>query len=109
MGEFDAQGEAVRRYSSRLIEDYDGDRYDEDEHGYDATARAAFVAGAEWQASRPITDAQAEVIARYIFAASPEGLQGWKWPAYGWHRQRDMERARTALERALAARQETNA
>lgn len=46
-----ATAEASERYSSRLIEDYDGDRYDEDEYGYDATARQAFVAGALWRAS----------------------------------------------------------
>lgn len=45
-----ATAEANHRYCSRLIEDYDGDRYDEDEYGYDATARQAFVAGALWQA-----------------------------------------------------------
>lgn len=52
--EFDAAEEAIRRYSSRLIEDYDGDRYEEDEYGYDETARAAFLAGAEWLARRVI-------------------------------------------------------
>ncbi len=44
-----ARAEAQKRYSGRLIEDHDGDRYVEDEYGYDVTAREAFVAGAAWQ------------------------------------------------------------
>lgn len=50
--EDEARAAAIERYSSRVIEDYDGDRYDEDEYGYDATARSAFVKGALWAASR---------------------------------------------------------
>lgn len=50
--EDEARAAAIERYSSRVIEDYDGDRYDEDEYGYDATARSAFVEGALWAASR---------------------------------------------------------
>ena len=62
----EAHAESVKRYSSRLIEDYDGDRYDEDEHGCDATARAAFVDGVEWQASRPFTDEQVGALAVFF-------------------------------------------
>lgn len=37
---------------SKLIEDYDGDRYVDDEWGYDECQRAAFIAGAELMAEK---------------------------------------------------------
>ena len=52
-----ATAEANGRYRSRLIEDYDGDRFEEDEYGYDATARQAFVAGALWARNFVLTEA----------------------------------------------------
>lgn len=54
-----AEQEAVRRHSSRLIEDYEEDRYEEDEWGYDSTARAAFVEGVTWaDENRPPSTAE---------------------------------------------------
>jgi hypothetical protein len=57
--EDDARAKAERRYASRVVEDYDGDRYEEDEWGFDATARSAFVEGALWAASRREKDRSA--------------------------------------------------
>jgi hypothetical protein len=46
----EAQAEALLRYPpSMLVEDYDGDHYQDDEYGYDESQRAAFVAG--WDAA----------------------------------------------------------
>lgn len=87
-----AEAESVKRYSSRLIEDYDGDRFDEDENGYDATARAAFVAGTEWQASRPFTDEQVGALAEFFgcdLEDSREALDAMR---------NDLNEARAALE-----------
>jgi hypothetical protein len=46
----EAQAEALRRYPPSMpVEDYDGDRYQDDEYGYDEAQRAAFIAG--WSAA----------------------------------------------------------
>lgn len=65
-----------------------------------------FAEGAEWQASRPITDAQVEAAAKAIWDAEPyvpeyEGDTGVAWEDAG-DSQRDIWRtgARAALEAA---------
>lgn len=52
-----------------------------------------------------ITDAMAEGMARMMFTQTTEGRNGFTWPLNGeWDRERDLERARTALRYVLTFR-----
>ena len=68
----------------------------------------------EWESSLPnvdytpttdeVPDAAVEIVARAFFSQTRESSSGFHWPINGqWGRDRDMERARNVLVRALAA------
>lgn len=51
-----------------------------------------------------VPDAAVEIVARAFFSQTREASSGFTWPINGqWGRDRDMERARNVLVRALAA------
>ena len=58
------------------------------------------VTGAEWQASRPITDAQVEAAARVLYGGTEVG---WRTLTNGW-KTRYRDNARAALEVARGVR-----
>lgn len=74
--------EALRRYPpSALIEDYDGDRYVDDEWGYDECQRKAFGAGAKWQHGKlkSTQTKQIEAAAKALFASEEPDRNSWRW------------------------------
>jgi hypothetical protein len=66
----------------------------------DKAYQFAFVRGAEWQASQPVTDAEVEAAARVIYELQT-GTRGFETSAY---RDNWVAMARYALETARAAR-----
>lgn len=56
---------------SMVVEDYDGDRFVDDEYGYDEAQRKAFVLGADWAFSHARVVLRAEALVR---AADDQGI-----------------------------------
>lgn len=65
----DAHAEAWKRYDSdRIIDDRTGEEVPHDDWGYADSERQAFMAGAEWQVSRPFTEEDVEAARREALA-----------------------------------------
>lgn len=78
--EREARAESEKRYpSNHLVDDPFGETGEawSDPYGYSETAQSAFVYGAEWQASRPVTDEEVEA-ACIGFYNDVDGLTDWK-------------------------------
>lgn len=97
-----ARAEAYRRYDSdRNVSEITGEEESVDDWGYADTARQAFIAGAQWQASRPFTEEDVEAAAIALHDVDEVKVGPWQFCR---HKEAHREQARAALDAVTAHR-----